>query len=187
LYISGDLVGMHELFVTGDVGMPELILVWPLLILVWLLGARIPESLPIVLFYVLFACKCVLYNYHRVSTQLQLTNISISKYYCRRCWNSRDTYYWRWNARVTYYWGRCWNARISHQMSSQWRYKNKVTATFELRGIWHRGYLMTLRWSLPACGIHIFTFIYNSLPINFFNSVTLVCVYSPHVPCTLYF
>jgi len=29
----------------------------------------------IVLFYVLFVCKCVLYYYHRVSTQIQLTNI----------------------------------------------------------------------------------------------------------------
>ena len=32
----------------------------------------------IVLFSVLFVCKCVLYYCHRVPTQLQLTNISIS-------------------------------------------------------------------------------------------------------------
>ena len=32
----------------------------------------------VLLFYVLFVCKCVLYYCHRVATQLQLTNISNS-------------------------------------------------------------------------------------------------------------
>jgi len=49
----------------------------------------------IVLFYILFVCKCVLYSCHRVLTQLQLTNTPISKrgYYwshytslCRWLW-----------------------------------------------------------------------------------------------------
>jgi hypothetical protein len=34
--------------------------------------------LSIVLFCVLFVCKCVLYYCHQVATQLQLTNISIA-------------------------------------------------------------------------------------------------------------
>jgi hypothetical protein len=36
----------------------------------------------IVFVYVLFVCKCVLYYCHRVATQLQLTNISISIMKC---------------------------------------------------------------------------------------------------------
>ena len=35
----------------------------------------------IVLFYIVFVCKCVLYYCHLVATQLQLTNISHHKSY----------------------------------------------------------------------------------------------------------
>ena len=36
----------------------------------------------VVLFYVLFVCKCVLYYCHRVTRKLQLTNISYTTYPC---------------------------------------------------------------------------------------------------------
>jgi len=43
---------------------------------VFVLVGKIKDLL-IVLLYVMFVCKCVLYYCHRVFTQFQLTNISI--------------------------------------------------------------------------------------------------------------
>jgi len=52
-------------------------------------------KLLIVLFYVLFLCKCVLYYCHRVSAQLQLTNIW--KYQINLCEFSIATLTWFYN------------------------------------------------------------------------------------------
>ena len=48
----------------------------PSYLLFVLFGCYLCCSMIFVLFYVLFLCKCVLYYSHRLSTQLQLTNIS---------------------------------------------------------------------------------------------------------------
>jgi hypothetical protein len=46
----------------------------------------------IVLFHVVFVCKCVLYFCHRLTTQLQLTNISIYQKKAKFSFETSDTY-----------------------------------------------------------------------------------------------
>jgi hypothetical protein len=62
-------------------------------------GAALAPPKSFVLFCVLFLCKCVLYYRHRVSTQLQITNISI--YIYLNYWPS-----WRKRASVSPAWYR---------------------------------------------------------------------------------
>jgi hypothetical protein len=61
----------------------------------WGTACTLPKL--IVFLYLLFMCKCILLYCHRMSTQLQLTNLSISGFICRdlltfltRWWNSNN-------------------------------------------------------------------------------------------------
>ena len=70
------------------------------------------------LFYVLFVCKCVLYYCHRVTTQLQLTNIS---YQCRDCriWSHSTTH--------THSVGLLWTRDLPVVETSTWQYTTLAT------------------------------------------------------------
>jgi len=80
---------MYVYVPSGEAAAPTVFMVWPLAWPTHQLGSKPRHSgfesqkafqpkLLIVLFSVLFVCKCVLNYCQRVATQLQLTNISIS-------------------------------------------------------------------------------------------------------------
>jgi len=124
----------------------------------------------IVLFCVLFMSKCVLYYCHRLSTQLQLTNISVWSYDQKRIQLSSDAH------KITCSWFLRSNDYISFASTIEFLCSTLKATIYKLNKVRGKQYLLVSKEWLPeSSGINV-NIMHNHLYFFFF--CTVICLIS---------